>query len=216
MAQHLASSSTVQGGSANLAPSRPRAGRPRSSTVDRQILETAIRILQADGYPSLNIERVAEESGIAKTTIYRRYKDRQDLAAAAIAALLEAHGAFRAPDTGSCRADLEIASAAMVSVGTSSPVLSVLGAVLSERHREADLVERMWARAFGPHHATLAAILQRGIDRGEVRAGLVIQTTVEILVGAVIARLISGSPAGGEWIESVIGTLWLGIRSGRS
>jgi AcrR family transcriptional regulator len=174
-------------------------------------LEVATRILQDEGYRSLNIERVAEESGIAKTTIYRRYQDRRDLAAAAVGALLEAHGAFQAPDTGSCRDDIKLVFSALRSA-ESSPLLSVLGAVLSEGRRDSELLERMWIRAFDPHHRALAAILDRGVERGEVRPDLGIATTIEILVGAVLARLIPGHPVDDDWTESVLRTVWVGIR----
>lgn len=204
---------TAEGGGADGTPAPVRGGRPRSPSADRDILKVATRILQIDGYRSLNIERVAEESGIAKTTIYRRYKDRQDLAAAAIGALLEAHGAHHTPDTGTAVGDLKMVFAALKSAEVSSPLLSVVGAVMSEGQREAVLLESLWTRAFGPHHQALAAILRRGIQRGELRPDLDIATTVEVLVGALLARLIPGGPADDEWIESVIETVWAGMRA---
>ncbi|HEU4759496.1 MAG TPA: TetR/AcrR family transcriptional regulator, partial [Dehalococcoidia bacterium] len=186
---------------------------PRNPSADRAILETAVRILEEDGCRSLNIERVAEESGIAKTTIYRRYQDRQDLAAAAVGALLEEHGAFHAPDTGSCQGDLRLAYASMRAAGQSSPLLPVLGAVLAEGQKDAALMERLWERAFGPHHEAVTAVLRRAIDRGEVRPDLDVRTTVELLVGAALARLIPGKPTDDDWIESVIATVWEGMRA---
>ncbi|HSP56189.1 MAG TPA: TetR/AcrR family transcriptional regulator [Dehalococcoidia bacterium] len=215
MAHTSARTETSHGGGASNAPATARAGRPRNPEADQAILEVAIRILRGEGYRSLNIERVAEESGIAKTTIYRRYQDRQDLAAAAIGALLEAHGAFATPDTGGCRADLKIIFAALRSADSSSPLLAVLGAVLSEGQRDAALLERLWERAFGPHHRALATVLQRGIERAELRSDLDIGATIEILVGTVLARLIPGGPVTDDWVESVIATVWLGIESRR-
>lgn len=203
------------GGGAVSASAPARAGRPRDPATDRAILEAAIRILAEDGYRSLNIERVADESGIAKTTIYRRYQDRQDLAAAAVGALLEEHGAFSPADVGGCRADLRLALERMAAAARSSPVLPVLGAVLAEGQRDAALMERLWERAFGPHHEAVAAILRQAVDRGEVRRDLDIPTTVDLVVGAALARLIPGKPMGGDWIQSLIATVWGGIRASR-
>jgi len=213
MAHTSARTETIRGGGGTRAPAPARAGRPRNPGADQAILEVAIRILRGEGYRSLNIERVAEESGVAKTTIYRRYQDRQDLAAAAIGALLEAHGAFATPDTGSCRADLKTIFAALRSADSSSPLLAVLGAVLSEGQRDAALLERLWERAFGPHHQALGTVLQRGIERAELRSDLDIEATIEILVGAALARLIPGRLVTDDWVESVITTVWLGIES---
>lgn len=213
MPDHVTQASRIESGGAQGAPTLPRGGRPRNRKADQSILDVATRLLREEGYRNLNIERVADESGIAKTTIYRRYKDRQDLAAAAIGALLEAHGAFHMPDTGTAAGDLKIIFAALKSADTSSPLLSVLGAVMSEGQRDAALLESLWARAFGPHHEALAAILQIGIERGELRRDLDIATTVEILVGALLARLIPGNSADDEWINSVIRTVWAGMRA---
>lgn len=204
--------STSAGGRSAAGASVPaRAGRPRDPSTDRNILEAAIHVLDKDGYRNLNIERVAEESGIAKTTIYRRYRDRQDLAAAAVGALLEEHGAFSAPDTGSCRTDLCAVLERMAEAGRSSPVLPVLGAVLAEGQKDCALMERLWNRAFGPHHEAVTAVLRRGVVRGEVRSGLDIPTAVDLLVGAGLARLIPGKPMDDDWIESVAVTVWRGF-----
>lgn len=213
MGQHEPRRMTAEVGGAHGIPDPVRGGRPRDPSADREILKVATRILQIDGYRSLNIERVAEESGIAKTTIYRRYRDRQDLAAAAIGALLEAHGAHSTPDTGTAAGDLKIVFAALKSTDASSPLLSVLGAVMSEGQRDAALLESLWTRAFGPHHEAIAAILRRGIERGELRPDLDIATTVEIIVGALLARLIPGNSADDEWIGAVIDTVWAGMRA---
>ena len=212
--RHVSHALNARGGDTLGGPAPPRAGRPRDPGADRAILDVATRILQNEGYRNLNIERVAEESGIAKTTIYRRYQDRQDLAAAAVGALLEAHGVFVIADTGSCRADLKQGFTRFRSTGSPSPLLAVLGALLSEGQGDAQLAERMWHRAFGPHHEAIATVIQRGIERGEVRPDLAVGTTVEILMGAVLARLITGNSLNDDWIESVVATVWPGIRSG--
>jgi len=212
--RRISHASDAVGGSAISAPAPLRGGRPRDPSADRAILDVATRILQKEGYRNLNIERVAEESGIAKTTIYRRYRDRQDLAAAAVGSLLDAHGVFVISDTGSCREDLKAGFARFRSTGSPSPLLTVLGAVLSEGQGDPQLVERMWHRAFGPHQEAIATVIRRGIERGEVRADLAVGAAVEMLAGAVLARLIPGNLLDDDWIESVVATAWSGMRTG--
>src|SRR5215813_7546091 len=50
----------------------------RAGTRERA-LAAAGRILRRDGYPRLTMERVAAESGVAKTTLYRRWPTRAAL-----------------------------------------------------------------------------------------------------------------------------------------
>src|SRR5262245_65658364 len=59
-------------------------GRPRDASADHRILAATFRQLVDVGYPSLSVEAVAADAGVAKTTIYRRYPTKRDLAVAAL------------------------------------------------------------------------------------------------------------------------------------
>jgi AcrR family transcriptional regulator len=59
-------------------------GRPRDSSRDLAILDATLSLLTEVGYEQLSIEAVAARSGVAKTTIYRRYRDKAALVAAAV------------------------------------------------------------------------------------------------------------------------------------
>jgi hypothetical protein len=206
---HEIHSLTTEGAGAHRAPAPVRGGRPRSPSADRVILEVATRILQDEGYRSLNIGRSLRNRALPRPR-FTAGTDRRDLAAAAVGALLEAHGAFQAPDTGSCRDDIKLVFSALRSA-ESSPLLSVLGAVLSEGRRDSELMERMWIRAFDPHHRARAAILERGVERGEP-PGSGIATTIEMQWAPAACH------PGHPWTTtgpSRCCTVWVGIRRGR-
>ena len=61
-------------------------GRPRRAETDRNIGEAALRLLHEAGPSGVTVEAVAAESGVAKTTIYRRHADRESVLRAALAA----------------------------------------------------------------------------------------------------------------------------------
>ena len=63
-------------------PPAPR-GRPRSRTTDRRISEAAVGLLREVGPHAVTVDGVAQRSGVARTTIYRRFADRQALLEAA-------------------------------------------------------------------------------------------------------------------------------------
>ena len=52
--------------------------------VDEDLAEAALQLLRAKGPRAVTVEAVAARSGIAKTTIYRRYSDRRAMLAAAL------------------------------------------------------------------------------------------------------------------------------------
>jgi AcrR family transcriptional regulator len=68
-------------------------GRPRDAKRGEAILQAALELLTESGYDRLSIESVAARSGVAKTTIYRRWPDKASLVAAAIAARTVPHRA---------------------------------------------------------------------------------------------------------------------------
>ncbi|MFT4212980.1 MAG: TetR/AcrR family transcriptional regulator [Microbacterium sp.] len=60
-------------------PVKPRQRGPRSDAQrnDQLILETAARVLADD--PNATIQRIADEAGLARLTVYRRYRNRDEL-----------------------------------------------------------------------------------------------------------------------------------------
>jgi AcrR family transcriptional regulator len=53
--------------------------------VDAKIADATLDILRARGPRAVTVEAVTAHSGVAKTTIYRRYADRREMLAAALA-----------------------------------------------------------------------------------------------------------------------------------
>ena len=71
-------------------PVRRKPGRPRDQRVSSAITAAAVRQLADLGYANVSMESVATEAGVARATIYRRYRDKADLITAAIAANISA------------------------------------------------------------------------------------------------------------------------------
>ena len=78
-------------------------GRPRSEASREAILIAALTILVRDGYQKLTIEGVAREAGTGKSTIYRWWDGRSDLAIDAFFSAVDE--TLDLQDTGSAEAD---------------------------------------------------------------------------------------------------------------
>src|SRR5215213_7134596 len=138
-------------------------GRPRSAEVDERIIGAALDHLRASGYRDLSIEHVAADAGVSKATIYRRYRDKADLASAALAVVSAAR--LRPPLPDDTRAAL-IELLARFESGVARVGLGVLASFLDERdptvlelHRERT-IERGLERA--------RWVLERGRQHGEI------------------------------------------------
>ena len=66
-------------------------GRPRDPEVDRAILSATLRLLGEQGYAGMSVDAVAAAAGVGKTTIYRRFATKADLATAAVASMIDEH-----------------------------------------------------------------------------------------------------------------------------
>lgn len=69
-------------------PPAPARGRPRSTVAGRRIAEAAQALLREGGPAAVTIDGVAQRSGVARTTIYRRHADRRALLTAVLDDLL--------------------------------------------------------------------------------------------------------------------------------
>jgi AcrR family transcriptional regulator len=180
-------------------------GRPRSAEADRAILDATIELLYEVGYASMSMESVAEVAGVGKTTIYRRDRDKADLVTAAIASM---PGLDEAPDTGDARADLLTLLKQVVVSKERVQSMRLAGTLWAEEERNPDLVRLFRERVIAPRRAMLLEVLQRGQERGELRADIDPGIVTEMMVGAHFARQFNGRPFPPDWAERVVDTIW--------
>jgi len=189
---------------------RPRtAGRPRSAAADQAILDAALRLLIEEGYTGLSLEAVAAMAGVGKTTIYRRYRDKRELAAAAVSAF--AARVTSVPDTGNTRADLlDLWTRVYTALGGLG-LFKMIGTLLVEEERNPLLLERFRELVIGPQRARIRAVLERAVQRGEIRPDVNLDAVVDAVMGSVFARHISGPRPAPEWFAEILDLVWTGI-----
>ena len=178
-----------------------RTGRPPSPEADRAILETARRQLVERGYAGMSIAGIAEGAGVGRPTIYRRYRDKADVVAAAIE-YMPAPSA--PPDTGSARSDM----LSLLEGAARSIDLSLVGTLLVEEPRHPELMERFRERTLRPYSRLVAEALERGQRRGDVSGDLDPVLAAEVVLGAFLQHhLLHGRPTA-DWAAQVLGLLW--------
>ncbi len=185
-----------------------RPGRPRDAETEQRILEAALRLLAGDGYSRMSLDAVAAEAGVSKPTIYRRWSSKADLATAALRTIQLAEPR---PDTGSTVDDL-IATLENFSRSLLRPNgMSLIGTVLAEEAHTPDLLRLFRERIVAPRRAMLRAILERGVQRGEIREGADLDTAVQMLVGAFYARYLAASRVPAGFARELVELTWQGL-----
>jgi len=149
------------------------------------------------GYQGFTIEGVAKRAQTGKAAIYRRFADREELVTAALDHLLPRLEEL--PDTGSIREDLLVVFRTMVAF-FNSPAGVALQRIFADTARadpagasvtRVGLAE-IKHRVVGRRQTMLAALLERGVQRGQVRPGAVCQRVLDtgpsLLVGQCLVR----------------------------
>lgn len=163
-----------------------RGGRPRSERADKAIIEATLDLLAAEGgVDAVSIEAVAARAGVGKTTIYRRWAGKESLIVDALAAIKAPP-----PEPGgeSVRDDL-IAQLDAKRMDTMDPRLGCLfWTVQSSAEKYPELARQYAERIVEPRRDKIRQVLRRGVEHGELRPDLDVETALMLLGGALHNR----------------------------
>lgn len=151
------------------------------------MLTAASRILAKEGYAALTMERVAEVSGCAKTTLYRRWPNKAALCIDLYLGMADRE--LRDPDTGNVFDDLRLIAERVIRLQTRTVAGAAFVGLISEAHAKPDTHPAF--RKFAQQRREITrAVLERALARGELRAGTDIDLVIDALGGATTFRLL--------------------------
>jgi len=162
----------------------------RAERSRQAILDATRELLGEDGgVRALTVEAVAARSGVAKTTIYRRWRDKWELALDAV--MIDMLPRFDDPvDVGDTRKELITFIDSIVRYLASRPYGPAMQALVSVIATEPDLARVYRERVVEPRRTKLAPVIERGIARGDLRPDTDVQMIHEFLVGPTFYRLL--------------------------
>ncbi len=169
----------------------PRTDRPQRKAKTRaRVLAAAARILRRNGYSRLTMERVAAESGVAKTTLYRRWPTK---AALCMDLYLDIAGReLDPPNTGDLARDLGRIFSTVVHLQTRTVAGPALVGLIAEAQVNPATRKAFLAEFADRRRAVTRTVLQRAIQRGEIRPDTDVDLFIDALGGAVTFRLLQG------------------------
>jgi len=184
----------------------------RSERVVRQVLVATIAELAKSGYRAFRMEVVSEAAGVNKTTIYRRWPDKQQLVAAAVEWMRRFVHDVPLPDTGTLERDLTQAFRRKLSFKDRVEG-QAWARLLAEKHDSE--VDAVIGDAVKERSGAWYAMVTRAIARGELPDG----TDPRLLLGMLgaIVDAWNASSAGrlkAERLETAVRTIVAGARAG--
>lgn len=188
-------------------PPEPQLRGPR---LVAKIIEVTLGELSRVGYGALSMESVAALAEVNKTTIYRRWPTKSDLARAALHSIadenlrFEDHGSLREDLLGVLRKHLRFATTPrgqslirMVHAEGGDQEVAALACSIRER-KELDSTE----------------VLARAVARGELPQGTDARLVFGTLIGAINHMLTFHGPPGEQHLERLVDLVLVGARAG--
>jgi AcrR family transcriptional regulator len=180
----------------------PRIGRPREERVDRAIIAAALDLMAEFGISELRMDQVAERAGVGKAAIYRRFQSKDEMVAAAISDLVSE---IAVPDSGSTRTDLVALMREAVVLYRKSIAGKLMPSLVDAMRRDQSLARVVREDFLAGRRAALQQVLDRGIARGDLRAELDVELTLDVLAGPLFYRLlITGGPLDERLVQGVV------------
>lgn len=183
-------------------------GRPRSERAHQAILDGTLDLLGEVGWSGLTVEGVAGRAGVGKATIYRRWDRLEEVLAAALEGLVSE---IRIPDTGRLRDDLLALMRRAVELYRGHPgrIMPGLVSAMAEHPEVATAVREGFLAG---RRGALKTVLERGIERGELRPDADLELALDILGGPLFYRLlVTGGPLDERLAEGTVDVILRGM-----
>jgi len=182
----------------------------RAKEVVRRVLAETAKQLSRHGYTALSVDAVAAGAGVNKTTIYRRWPTKAELVAAAVRDVTLPVGVTEGT---SLEEELLRLLRSLLRFASNPQGRGLIRVMQTDRSNPE--VERIVAAQRVRRRAAGIAMVERAVRRGELPRGVPASVLIELVYGAVIARLTAHEEIGEAFLRTVISIVVAGAKGGR-
>lgn len=176
--------------------------RRRGTELEAAIHAAVLELLVTGGAGAVTMEAVATAAGTSKPVLYRRWPDRSALLRATL--LQTATAAIPHDDTGSYRADMLAILRGWTALFTGRGAAAIRAIVAAMAHDD-ELANAFRDEVIGWRKDQMAAMLERGIARGDVRADVPVDIARELGQSVLWHRLlITGDPIDDDLVVRLV------------
>jgi AcrR family transcriptional regulator len=169
-------------------------GRPRDPSVDRAILRAALELFIEHGIAGASIEKIAKQAGVGKTSIYRRWTNREALLAQAIEVARNATGyTIDLLDRTSPRDLIKLLVEAS-EVISKPEIRKLMARLIGSLPDHPKLIEIYRETYYLPRRRAFVRALERAQTAGLLAENIDLETLADMLIGALTHRLLLSSP----------------------
>ena len=186
-----------------------KSGRPRSEECHNAILQTAIDLVLELGFRAVSIESIAAKTGVAKTTIYRRWPNKAAIVMDAF--MLRFGSGTQFPPAKKVTESIRLQMRTMAKAFRSKDG-ALVKALLAEAQFDMELATAFRERWTLPRRKMAFAVFQKAISQGELRSGIDLETTIDLLYAPMYYRLQMGTgPLSDAYIDEIFDQAMQGL-----
>jgi AcrR family transcriptional regulator len=176
--------------------------RRRGEELDAAIRAAVLGLLAEHGPAAVTMEAVASAARTSKPVLYRRWPDRASLLRDILLGIATA--AIPHEDTGSYRSDMLAILRGWAALFT-GPEAPVLRAAIAAAAHDPELAATFRNDVLGWRKQEMAALLTRGIARGDVRADVPVEIARELGQSVLWHRLlVTGDPIDDDLVVQLV------------
>ena len=174
---------------------------PRTVSTDKKITAAALALLREGGPHRVSIEAVSAESGVAKTSIYRRYANSLEMLEGALEDAVSTYS----PERPSAPASWDEGLAEALHFLLHDMGMGVAVSLLSEPHSETSRILR--AHLVRPRVERLKELFAAETAAGRLNPELDVDVVLDFVLGSAYSHVARYGSLGEDWPQRVHRTL---------
>ncbi|GIP51104.1 TetR family transcriptional regulator [Paenibacillus vini] len=184
-------------------------GRPRNLEAQKSILSASYELLLENGFQAVTVDKIADRAQVSKATIYKWWPNKASVVMDGF--LHAATDRLPVPDTGTTFNDIVIHATNLTGFLTSREG-AIIKELLGEGQFDSGLAEAYRDRFFRPRRLEARGLLEKGVQRGELKNNLDIGTCIDLIYGPIFYRLlVTGESLDDPYVESLVRSAFEGI-----
>ncbi|MEK4479731.1 TetR/AcrR family transcriptional regulator [Paenibacillus sp. FSL R5-0876] len=186
-------------------------GRPRNVETEKSILTASYDLLLETGFGAVTVEKIADRAKVSKATIYKWWPNKAAVVMDGF--LSSAADRLPVPDTGSVFDDI-LMHATNLSRFLISREGKIITEIIGEGQMDSGLAEAYRTRYFQPRRLEARLLMERGVQRGELKDNLDIEVVTDLIYGPIFYRLlVTGQPIDDAYVQQLVRYAFQGIRN---
>ncbi len=187
-----------------------KSGRPRSESSRRAILEATRRLLTHSSVQKLSIEGIAKKAGVGKTTIYRWWPNKSAVVMEAIFSQPAFHNIMPTPRNAEEGVSTQIDKLCRQLGGKNGRTVAE---IIGEAQSEPEALKIFISTFLQDRYNRLSSYIEGGKQTGEFDENIDTDTAIDLIMGPIFFRLISGQELDDYFITDTTELLLRALRT---